>query len=108
MGGLPLLDYKNPIKTITTTGTYTANKDCYLVGTMALVNSQVGNVSDIILYVNGCVVGRTICYHAVSGTATGPFVLKIKNGDVIKISSTYPNLQDTAITINFCLLSPLE
>jgi hypothetical protein len=83
MSALPLLDYSNPLHTWTTSGSYTATQECYLVGTFATVSSSASEFT-----INGTKIG----YKTNSGNAGYIAPLKLTTGDVVNVNDMSPHL----------------
>lgn len=89
-GGLPILDYSNPIATITEVGATEVAEDCYLVGSICQSFTGVNGTSSTTLSINGCGVGGALAYldgERMCGSGVD-FNLHLSKGDTITIAST--------------------
>lgn len=90
-GGMPVLDYSNPIATIEAVGTTTVTEDCYLIGSISICN---GNLSatpgKTTVAINGCVT-ELVCSSYTDGSYSA-CALNVNHhlsaGDVITITNT--------------------
>lgn len=77
MGGLPDLDYSNPLEDFSVHSSYTANQDCYLIGVVLGSTSTGGRIS-----ING---------KSIASCGNGAFVtvptVKLKNTDVVTLTN---------------------
>ncbi len=81
-GGMPVLDYANPLHTFSSSSlTYTATKECYVVGTLG-VNS---GTSSAVLKINNTDVFNAHSTANLGMYSTSVFV-KLKTGDVCALS----------------------
>ena len=81
--GMPILDYANPLHTLTTSN-WTATKDCYIVGSLYNRNTEPG-----VLYINDTQVMTTQNTSGINSNAYGQMsipILKIKTGDTVRVS----------------------
>ena len=94
-GGMPILDYANPLHTFDSTLRYTATKECYLCGTIYATGGS------LTIKINNTNVAQ------VAGTNTSQFnirndvyvaPLKLNTGDIVVLSSasTYMHIYEEA------------
>jgi len=93
-GSMPELDFANPLHTFTIDDTWTSTKDCYICG--GLHSRSQGETVNLII--NDTIVANTNGGPQYGGTDIYIAPLKIKSGDVVKITApTYPTLQRVAL-----------
>lgn len=78
-GSMPALDYSNPLKTFGSSTSYTATKECYLIGQLTVNNNKLSINSKIIMKAD-----------AASGQFVEPFIngIRLSRGDTVTILST--------------------
>lgn len=78
-GSMPALDYSNPLKTFDSSTSYTATKECYLIGQLTVNNNKLSINSKIIMRAD-----------AASGEFVKPFIngIRLSRGDTVTILST--------------------
>lgn len=79
--GMPTLNYTTPLHSFSTSATYTATKECYLVGTISNL-STVGTTITINSTPFSVPVGQTSCF----------INLKLTAGDVVNITGSTTNI----------------
>lgn len=91
-GGMPFLNYGTPVHTFSTSGSFTATKDCYLVGDISMGavvkidNTTVAEYSDS---VSVSIQGSPSYIATVSKSGKLPVpMLPIKQGQVVGVSGT--------------------
>jgi len=82
---MPTLNYATPLHTFSTGNlSYTATKDCYLLGTT--------NASDTTISIDGTVVYKGWVVSGISAVGVAPPLTKIKAGSTVIVSGQAPNL----------------
>ena len=84
-GGMPLLDFANPLHTFSSSGSYTATKECYLCGTFTSDNTT--------LKINSTTVmenSHTSSFNGLKGNYIPP--LRLKSGDIVNVNTANGSL----------------
>ena len=92
--GIPTIDYSNPLHTFNNVLTYTATKECYLMGTLAIATASSGLLATD-LSINNTIVfsANAVTYGSASGVSGGTVpLIKLSSGDTVTITRQSPAL----------------
>ena len=84
-GGMPILDFANPLHTFSSSGTYTATKECYLCGTFSSDNTTLKINSTIVIENK-----HTGSFNGLIGNYIPP--LRLKSGDIVNVNTANSSL----------------
>jgi hypothetical protein len=96
-GGMPTLNYSSPLHTFSTGNlSYTATKECYLLGTLANGSQQTANtlkINNVSVATNNVGDWRYPSnYSAVQATSSNVSLLKLSAGDTVSVAVACPEL----------------
>ena len=81
VGAMPRLDYANPLHTFSSISlTYTATKDCYLLGNFGVGIAQSLSINNHVVFENTAVTANQVATKVIP-------LLKIGNGDVVTLNT---------------------